>query len=187
MAGTFLGEEKSIWSTNARGLAFEKPLAKNVITCKEADMKLRILVDADACPVKAEIYKVAERHGAEVILVSDSWLNAPRLPYIKQVVVDQGADAADDWIAEASGPDCIIITADIPLAERGLIKEAVVLSPRGKPFTKDDIGSALATRALMEQLRSTGDQMGGPPPFSARDKSMFLQALHEAAVKLLKS
>ena len=146
--------------------------------------QLRILIDADACPVKNEIYKVAERHGAEAVLVSDSWINAPRLTFIKQIVVDRGADAADDWIAEQSDEKCVVVTADIPLAERCLNKNAKVLSPRGKPFTPDDIGAAIATRALMEQLRSTGDQIGGPAPFSDRDRQKFLQSLHETLVKL---
>ena len=145
---------------------------------------LQILVDADACPVKSEIYKVAERHDVNVTLVSDSWINAPRLPFIKQIVVDRGADAADDWIAENCDANCVVVTADIPLAERCLNADAQVLSPRGKPFTPDDIGAAIATRALMEQLRSTGDQMGGPAPFSDRDRQKFLQALHETLVKL---
>ncbi|MBB35677.1 MAG: hypothetical protein CME88_05520 [Hirschia sp.] len=144
----------------------------------------RILVDADACPVKNEVYKVAERHGAEVTLVSDSWINAPRFPFIKQIVVNQGADAADDWIAEHCDALCVVVTSDIPLAERCLNAGSKVLSPRGKPFTPDDIGSAIATRALMEQLRSTGDQMGGPPPFSDRDRSSFLQAIHETLTHL---
>lgn len=143
-----------------------------------------ILVDADACPVKNEVYKVAERHGAEVMLVSDSWINAPRLAFIKQTVVDRGPDAADDWIAEQSSPASIVVTADIPLAERCLNAGAKVLSPRGKPFTADDIGAAMATRALMEQLRSTGDQMGGPAPFSDKDRSKFLQSLHESVMQL---
>ena len=143
-----------------------------------------LYIDADACPVKDEAYKVAERHGAKVFVVSNSFLRVPRDPTIEQVVVDAGPDEADNWIAERADAASIVITADILLAERCLKAGAVVLQPNGKVFTEAGIGAAVATRALMDQLRSTGDQMGGAPPFTAKDRSAFLQALHEAFVRL---
>ena len=145
---------------------------------------IEILVDADACPVKDEVYKVAERHAAKVFIVSNSFIRIPRLPFIEQVVVEAGPDVADDWIAEHAHPHSVIITADILLAERALTHNATVLDPKGKPFTAASIGAQVATRALMEQLRSTGDQMGGAAPFSAADRSRFLQALHAAIEKI---
>lgn len=145
---------------------------------------MNIYVDADACPVKDEVYKVAERHGARVFVVSNSYLNVPRRAFITLQVVDAGPDMADNWIAERAGASDIVITADILLAERCLVNSATVIQPNGKHFTVENIASAVASRALMEQLRSTGEQMGGAAPFSARDRSMFLQTLHEACVKL---
>ncbi len=145
---------------------------------------LTVLIDADACPVKNEIYKVAERHRAQVLVVSNSFLQVPRHPLIKQVVVEAGPDEADNWIAEQSTPMSVVVTADILLAERALEMGAQVMDPKGKPFTPDTIGSQVATRALMEQLRSTGDQMGGARPFSQADRSSFLQALHVTLEKL---
>ncbi len=145
---------------------------------------MNIYVDADACPVKNEVYKVAERHGAEVFVVSNSFLQVPRQTFISQIVVDAGPDEADNWIAERAEATDIVITADILLAERCIENGAKILRPNGEAYTKANIASAVATRALMEQLRSTGEQMGGAPPFSARDRSRFLQSLHEACVKL---
>ena len=145
---------------------------------------MQIYVDADACPVKDEVYKVAERHGAKVWVVSNTFLRVPRLAFISQQVVDAGPDEADNWIAEHATASDIVITADILLAERCLANDALVLQPNGRAYTKANIASAVATRALMEQLRSTGDQVGGAAPFSQRDRSQFLQALHEACVKL---
>lgn len=147
-------------------------------------VSIEILVDADACPVKDEIYKVAERHAAKVYIVSNSFIRIPRLPFIEQIVVEAGPDIADDWIAERAHPHSVVVTADILLAERALTNKAVVLDPKGKPFTAASIGSQVATRALMEQLRSTGDQLGGAPPFSAADRSRFLQALHAVIEKI---
>ena len=147
-------------------------------------MALTLYIDADACPVKDEAYKVAGRHGARVYVVSNSFLRTPRDPMITGIVVDAGPDEADNWIAERAGAGAVVVTADILLAERCLKAGALVLQPNGKAFTEAGIGAAVATRALMEQLRSTGDQMGGAPPFSARDRSAFLQALHEAMVRL---
>ena len=144
----------------------------------------QILVDADACPVKEEIYKVAFRHGVAVLLVSNAYLRLPQHPLITQIVVSDGFDAADDHIAEVAHRKSVVITSDIPLAERCLKAGSLVLRPTGKPFTEDSIGMALATRAIMSDLRAGGDQIGGPPPFSKADRSQFLVKLDETLVKL---
>ncbi|MBC9032296.1 YaiI/YqxD family protein [Sphingomonas sp. JC676] len=145
---------------------------------------VRILVDADACPVKEEIYKVAWRHEVPVVVVSNSHLRIPQHPLLSRVVVSDGFDAADDWIAENSDSGTVAITADILLADRCLKSGATVLAPTGKPFTTSSIGSAIATRAIMADLRAGGDQLGGPAPFSKTDRSRFLQALDTALVSL---
>jgi uncharacterized protein len=147
-------------------------------------MSLRILVDADACPVKEEVYKVAFRHEVPVAIVSNSHLRVPPHPLIEGVVVSAGFDAADDWIAEAAGAKTVVITADILLADRCLKSGATVIAPNGKPFTANSIGTAVATRAIMADLRAGGDVVGGPPPFSKSDRSRFLSALDEALVRL---
>ena len=147
-------------------------------------MSLRILVDADACPVKEEVYKVAFRHDVPVTIVSNSHLRVPAHPLITRVVVGAGFDAADDWIAEQAGPGAVIVTADILLADRGLKAGATVLAPTGKPFTTSSIGGAIATRAIMADLRAGGDAIGGPPPFAKADRSRFLSALDEAIVRI---
>lgn len=145
----------------------------------------RILVDADACPVKEEIYKVAFRHEAPVKIVSNAHLRVPAHPLIERVIVSNGFDAADDWIAEQADSTAIVITADILLADRCLKKGATVISPNGKPFTTSSIGNAVAVRAIMADLRAgAGDGIGGPAPFSRSDRSRFLSALDEALVKL---
>ena len=136
-----------------------------------------ILVDADACPVKDEVYRVAWRVGVPVTVVSNQHLRVPDHPQVKRVVVGAGFDAADDWIAEAAGPGAVVITADILLADRCLKAGAEVLAPTGKPFTTSSIGAAIATRAIMADLRAGGDQIGGPAPFSKADRSRFLTAL----------
>lgn len=143
-------------------------------------MNPRILVDADACPVKDEIYRVAWRTEVPVTIVSNSHLRVPDHPLIERVVVSDGFDAADDWIAEAASPATIVITADILLADRALKAGATVLAPNGKPFTSSSIGAAIATRAIMADLRAGGDQLGGPAPFSKADRSRFLSSLDEA-------
>ncbi|MGB3844435.1 YaiI/YqxD family protein [Sphingopyxis sp. YF1] len=144
-----------------------------------------ILVDADACPVKDEVYKVAWRHAVAVKIVSNSRLRVPEHPLIERVVVSDGFDAADDWIADAATPRSIVVTADILLADRALKAGAMVLAPNGKPFTAASIGPAIATRAIMADLRAgMGDGVGGPPPFSKADRSTFLQALDAALVRL---
>jgi uncharacterized protein len=148
---------------------------------------ITIHVDADACPVKAEIYKVAERHGVPVLVVSNSFINIPRHPLFQRVIVGEGLDVADDWIAERVGPGSIVITADIPLADRCIKAGAIAIAPNGKPFTPDSIGMALATRNLMTDLREAGAVTGGPRPFSPRDRSSFLSELDLAIRRLRRS
>ncbi len=143
-----------------------------------------IYVDADACPVKAEIYRVAERYGLKVYVVANSYINVPRDPRIERVVVSDSFDAADNWIADRVGPDDIVITSDIPLADRSLKKGAAVIGSTGVPFTTSSIGMAMASRDLMSNLRAMGEMTGGPKPMSARDRSRFLSALDEAIQKL---
>jgi uncharacterized protein YaiI (UPF0178 family) len=139
-----------------------------------------IYVDADACPVKEEIYKVARRIRWDVVVVANSFIRTPTEPHIRFVLVEAGADAADDWIAERAGKGDVVVTNDIPLAARALEKGAEALSPTAKIFTTDMIGSALATRGLMEHLRSFGEITSGPKPFSPKDRSTFLSALDAA-------
>lgn len=144
----------------------------------------QILVDADACPVKDEIYRVAWRHEIPVRIVSNSHLRIPDHPLVERIVVGSGFDAADDWIAENAAADTIVVTADILLADRCIKAAATVLSPSGRRFDANSIGGAVATRALMDHLRVGGDIVGGPPPFSKADRSRFLSALDEALVRL---
>lgn len=146
--------------------------------------EVRILVDADACPVKEEVYRVAGRYRLPVEIVSNSYMRIPVDPLVKQVVVDGRPDAADDYIAEQADARTIVITADIPLASRALKAGAAVIAPNGKPFTDSSIGSALATRAILQELRAGGDNVGGPPPFTKADRSRFLSSLDAAAVRL---
>jgi uncharacterized protein YaiI (UPF0178 family) len=145
---------------------------------------LRILVDADACPVKDEIYKVAFRRQVPVAIVSNQRIRVPDHPLIERITVSDAFDAADDWIAEAAGAETVVITADILLADRCLKAGATVLAPNGKPFTTASIGAAIATRAIMADLRAGGDQIGGPAPFRKEDRSRFLSALDESLVRL---
>ncbi len=142
-----------------------------------------LYVDADACPVKDEVYRVADRYGLEVFVVSNSWIRTPRDPRVTSVVVDAGPDIADDWIAERAGRGDVVVTADIPLADRALKAGAQALHPNGRPFTPDSIGSALASRMVGEHLRSVGEVTSGPRPFAPADRSRFLQALDAAVVK----
>ena len=150
----------------------------------ETPQAITLYVDADACPVKSEIYRVAGRHGAKVFVVSNSFLQVPQDPLIERVVVSAGFDAADNWIAERAGRGSIVITADIPLASRCVKAGAEVIGPTGKPFTEASVGMALATRNLMEDLRAMGEVTGGPRAFSARDRSSFLSALDVAINRL---
>jgi uncharacterized protein YaiI (UPF0178 family) len=140
----------------------------------------QIFVDADACPVKDEVARVAWRHGVVVIYVANSGLRPSRDPMIRNVVVPQGPDAADDWIVAHVAAGDVVVTADIPLARRALDKGARVLGPTGRPFTPDSIGMALGMRELNQHLRETGESRGFNAGFSARDRSAFLQALDEA-------
>ncbi|MES2056351.1 MAG: YaiI/YqxD family protein [Pseudomonadota bacterium] len=149
---------------------------------------VRILVDGDACPVKDEIYKVAWRLEVPVTIVANSHFRVPQHPLIDRVVVSDGFDAADDWIAEQATARSVVITADILLADRCVKAGATVLSPTGKPFTANSIGAAVATRAIMADLRAgaVGDGIGGPAPFSKTDRSRFLSALDAALVRLMR-
>jgi len=145
---------------------------------------LEVFVDADACPVKDEVYRVAGRHGLKVHVVANSYMAVPVGPLIERVVVDGGFDAADDWIAARAGPGAIVITADVPLASRCVKAGAAVIAPTGRPFTENSVGMALATRNLLQDLRASGEITGGPKPFSKRDRSAFLSALDETLVRL---
>lgn len=146
---------------------------------------LAILVDADACPVKDEVYRVAARHRVPVTIVSNAAFRVPDSPLVRRVVVSDAFDAADDWIAERAGPRTVVITGDILLAERCLKAGATVLAHTGKPFDAGSIGSAIATRAILADLRAGMDGLGGgPPPFAKADRSRFLQALDLALVRL---
>ena len=145
---------------------------------------IRIFIDADACPVKPEVYRVAERYGLKVYVVANAFMAVPRSELIERVIVSEGPDVADDWIVERAGPTDIVITADIPLAARSVRKGATVIGPTGKPFDDDSIGMALATRNLLTDLRSAGAATRGPPPLSRQDLSRFLSALDLAVVRL---
>ena len=153
-------------------------------TASPGEIPGEIYVDADACPVKREVYKVAERHGLKVRVVTNGGVTVPRDPRIELVIVGAEPDAADDWIAGRAGPGDIVVTADVPLASRCVKAGACAISPKGRAFTEDSIGLALATRNLMTDLREAGEVTGGPRPFSPRDRSAFLSALHEAIVRL---
>jgi uncharacterized protein len=150
------------------------PVAKSII----------IYVDADACPVKQEVYRVAERHGVRVVVVSNSPIAVPRESFIERVVVGAGMDVADNWIAERAEKGVIVITADVPLAARAVKAGAVALAPNGKPFAESSIGMTLATRNLMDQLRSAGAITGGPKPFAPKDRSAFLGSLDREIVRM---
>jgi uncharacterized protein YaiI (UPF0178 family) len=145
---------------------------------------IEIFIDADACPVKPEVYRVAARHGVKVYVVANSFMQVPNDPLIERVIVSTGFDAADDWIAERARRGAIVITTDIPLASRCVKAGADVIGSTGKPFSEASIGMALATRNLMEDLRAMGDITGGPKPFSPKDRSAFLSALDVAINRL---
>jgi len=152
---------------------------------------ISIYIDADACPVKQEIYRVAERHALKgtalkVFVVSNAPIAVPRDEMIERVVVGAGMDEADNWIAEHAKRGDIVVTADVPLASRCVKSGATVIAPNGKPFTEDSIGMTLATRNLLDSLRSAGEITGGPKPFSPRDRSEFLSALDRAIVRLVR-
>lgn len=143
-----------------------------------------VFIDADACPVKDEVYKVAGRHGVKTFVVSNSYMQLPRDPLIERVVVGAGLDIADDYIAERARRGVVVITADIPLAARCIKAGADVIAPNGRVHTEQSIGMVLATRNLMDDLRSAGQITGGPRPFAAKDRSTFLSALDLAIVRL---
>lgn len=143
-----------------------------------------ILIDADACPVKDEVYKVAFRRNVAVVVVSNSRMRLPDHPLITRQIVSDGFDAADDWIAERCNAMSVVITGDILLADRCLKAGATVIGSTGKLFTENGIGPAIATRAIMADLRAGGDAVGGPAPFTKTDRSRFLQTLDEALVRL---
>jgi uncharacterized protein YaiI (UPF0178 family) len=145
---------------------------------------IRVFVDADACPVKPEVYRVAERYTLKVYVVANAFIAVPRADLIERVIVPEGPDVADDWIAERAIASDIVITADVPLAARCVRKGATVISPTGKLFTDDSIGMALATRDLLTDLRSAGTTTRGPPPLSRQDLSRFLSALDLAVARL---
>ncbi len=145
-----------------------------------------IFVDADACPVKDEVYRVARRYGLSVMVVANCPLRVPTSPSV-ELVVRQGFGAADDWIAAQAGPADVVVTADIPLAARCLERGARVLSPKGRPFTDNDIGAALALRGLSDELRQAGVATGGPAPMTPRDRSRFLSELDEAVNAVLRA
>jgi len=148
---------------------------------------LDIFIDADACPVKAEVYRVARRYRLMVTLVANSPMRVPQKGRVDMVVVDGHPDAADDWIAEHAGRDDIVISGDIPLASRCLKKGARVLAPKGRAFTEDNIGTSLATREVLSHLRDLGTMTGGPPPLEKRDRSRFLQVLDETIQSIKRS
>ena len=140
---------------------------------------MHIFVDADACPVKNEVYRVASRYSLDVTLVANSWMRVPNERWIELEVVEDGIDAADDWIVEHVQSHDIVVSADIPLASRCLKKGARVIGLTGKPFTENNICEAVATRDLLSELRDAGEITGGPPPLKKRDRSRFLQQLDE--------
>ena len=144
---------------------------------------MRIFIDADACPVKDETYRVAQRYGLTTFVVSNSFIQIPRSTLIQRMIVDAGPDVADDWIAGECRPGDIVVTNDIPLADRVLKAGGAAIAPTGRAFTADSIGAALASRAIGEHIRSMGEMTGGPKPFAAADRSKFLQALDQAVVK----
>ena len=143
-----------------------------------------LYIDADACPVKDECYRVAARHGIKTFIVANSFINTPRDPLIERVLVPQGPDVADDWIAERACRGAVVVTTDVPLAARCVKAGADVIAPHGRAFTADSIGLALATRNLMQDLREAGAVTGGPKPFASRDRSAFLSALDVAITRL---
>jgi hypothetical protein len=150
----------------------------------EGSAAIRIFVDADACPVKEEVYRIAERHALRVYVVANSPIQVPRDGMIERITVGGGLDAADDWIAQRADPAVIVVTNDTPLASRCLKAGSRVIATNGRPFTDASIGMALAMRNLMADLRETGQIGGGPPAFSPRDRSAFRSALDQTIRRL---
>jgi uncharacterized protein len=164
--------------------SFRAPSRSDLPLAGQSSKSITIYVDADACPVKNEVYRVAGRHGTKVIIVSNSPIAVPHDPLIERAVVAAGMDEADNWIAGRASRGDIVISADIPLASRCVKAGAAVVAPNGRVFTDESIGMALATRNLMDSLRSAGEITGGPKSFSPRDRSSFLSALDQAIVRL---
>src|ERR1700704_5414092 len=158
----------------ARSASGQNP--KSMTACSNTT---RIYVDADACPVKDEIYRVAERHGLPVSVVAGNFIRVPQHPMIERIAAGSGMDAADDWMAERAGKGDIVVPSDIPLASRCVKSGAEVIAPNGKPFTEQSIGMTRAVRNLMTDLRSSGEVTGGPKSFAPRDRSTFLSALDQ--------
>lgn len=154
------------------------------MTAPDPAKPIEIYVDADACPVKAEVYRVAARYGIKVFVVANDWLGVPAGPLIERVVAGSGFDAVDDWIAAHVAAGDIVVTADIPLAARCIKAGAAVIGPTGRPFTEEGIGSAVADRAIKEHLRAMGEITGGPRPMGPKDRSRFLSTLDETIVRL---
>ncbi len=148
---------------------------------------IRVFIDADACPVKDEVYRVAGRYGLKVLVVANCRMNVPRHPLVELKVVSGRFDAADDWIVEAATPEDVAITSDIPLAARVLAKGARAVDPKGRVFSPDSIGDALASREISAFLRDMGEMGGGPAPYAPRDRSRFLQSLDTIIQSLLKA
>jgi|HubBroStandDraft_2_1064218.scaffolds.fasta_scaffold119844_2 uncharacterized protein YaiI (UPF0178 family) len=172
------------WGTT-RSLRAPRSRAVTASPTDDADLNTtRIYVDADACPVKDEIYRVAARHGLPVSVVAGQFIRVPRDPLIERIAAGSGMDAADDWIAERAGKGDIVITSDIPLASRCVKAGCEVIAPNGKPFTEQSIGMTLAVRNLMTDLRSSGEVTGGPRSFAPRDRSAFLSALDQTIRRL---
>jgi uncharacterized protein len=165
-------------TTRSTSAARACPINSNLMTLTLN--RTRIYIDADACPVKDEIYRVAARHGLPVSVVAGNFIRVPQNPLIERIAAGSGMDAADDWIAERAGKGDIVITSDIPLASRCVKAGAEVIAPNGKPFTEESIGMTLAVRNLMTDLRSSGEVTGGPKSFASRDRSAFLSALDQA-------
>ena len=158
--------------------------APQIMEESQKSTPIRIFVDADACPVKAEVYRVAERYGLKVFVVANSFMAVPRSEMIERIIVSEGPDIADNWIAERAGATDIVITADVPLAGRCVRNGATVIGTTGKVFDDNSIGMAVATRDLMADLRSAGATTRGPPPLSRQDISRFLSALDLAVTRL---
>jgi len=173
------GERGAPWSVHFSAQALVRWCPDQIRGDGEDLHLLHIFVDADACPVKQEVYRVASRCCLHVTLVANSWMRIPNERWIALEVVADGFDAADDWIVEHVQPHDIVVTADIPLASRCLTEGARVIGPTGKPFTENNIGDAVATRDLLSELRSAGEITGGPPPLQKRDRSRFLQKLDD--------
>jgi uncharacterized protein len=175
----FCSQFRARWSTT-RTLRTRKPAFPDKSPTDDATLNTaRIYVDADACPVKDEIYRVAARHGLPVSVVAGQFIRVPQDPLIERIAAGSGMDAADDWIAERVAKGDIVITSDIPLASRCVKAGADVIAPNGKPFSEQSIGMTLAVRNLMTDLRSSGEVTGGPRSFAPRDRSAFLSALDQ--------